>query len=91
MTPTLTARNSTGVTRSIGAGPNPCARERTNAPIQSTSPASAVTPSSEKATTAAHQAHPRRRTSPSATRASPAAATRTTGRSAIHTTPSSSI
>ena len=126
MTPTLMARNSTGVTRSIGVSPYP--RERINIPgagalvvawvgagaavdgtgvagapavawvadagagapvpasgvveavgavpaglevawsstgaIQSTSPASAVTPSSEKATTAAHRAHPRRRSSP---------------------------
>jgi single-stranded DNA-binding protein len=50
--------------------------------IQSSSPASAVTPSSEQATTAAHRAHPRRRSNPWAVIASPAAATRTAGRNA---------
>jgi hypothetical protein len=41
-TPMLMARNSTWVTRSIGAGPHPhpCVRERTNALIQSTRRAS---------------------------------------------------
>jgi hypothetical protein len=62
MTPTLMATNSTGVTRSIGAGlhsgkPGHCL-------IQSSSPARAVTQSSEKATTAAHRAHPRRHSNP---------------------------
>jgi hypothetical protein len=42
-TPTVRARNSTAVTRLIGGGPHPDARERHNAPIQSTSPASAAT------------------------------------------------
>jgi hypothetical protein len=50
-----------------------------------------VTPTSEKATKAAHRAHPRRRISPWAAIASPAAATKTTGRIAIHATPSNPI
>ena len=69
MTPTLIATNPTAVarstaTRSAGIGHRPSAREPSNAPIPSTSPASPVTPSREQATTATHRAHPRRSTSP---------------------------